>query len=144
MSLQITVVAPSVSTAGKWRISALRRAMRCVAMASDSVTVGSRPSGTLATMMPMANIRLAQNGSPRKNPIRKNATPSAVAKIATNRDSRAISSCRCEVDLSAVWVRWAILPNSVCMPVAKTMARPSPDTNEVPASSTFFVSSGDF
>ncbi len=38
--------------------------MRCVAMASESVTVGSRPSGTLATMMPMVNSRFSQVGKP--------------------------------------------------------------------------------
>ncbi len=64
LSQQIVVVEPSVSTAGRWRTSALRLAMRCVAMASESVTVGSRPSGTLATMMPMANSRFAQIGKP--------------------------------------------------------------------------------
>ena len=60
LSLQMTVVEPSASTAGRWRTRALRFAMRCVAIASDSVTVGSRPSGTLATMMPMANSRFSQ------------------------------------------------------------------------------------
>jgi len=64
LSLQITVVEPSASTAGRWRTSALRLAIRCVAMASDKVTVGSSPSGTLATMMPIANSRFSQAGSP--------------------------------------------------------------------------------
>ena len=69
------MVEPSASTAGRWRTSALRFAMRCVAMASDSVTVGSRPSGTLATMMPMANSRFSQNGRPSAWPMRKNTPP---------------------------------------------------------------------
>ncbi|EXI73055.1 MAG: hypothetical protein AW07_02987 [Candidatus Accumulibacter sp. SK-11] len=64
LSLQITVVEPSVSTAGRWRTSALRLAIRWVAMASDRVTVGRSPSGTLATMMPMANSRFSHVGSP--------------------------------------------------------------------------------
>ena len=64
LSQQIVVVDPSASTAGRWRTSALRLAMRWVAMARESVTVGSRPSGTLATMMPMANSRFAQVGRP--------------------------------------------------------------------------------
>ena len=31
-------------------------------------------------------------------------------------------------------MRWAILPNSVCIPVAKTAALPAPDATDVPAS----------
>lgn len=55
LSVQMTSAEPSVSTAGRWRISTLRAAIRCAPKASDNVTVGSRPSGTLATMIPMAN-----------------------------------------------------------------------------------------
>src|SRR5574340_514419 len=94
LSLQITLAAPSVSTAGRWRTSAFFLAMRCVAIASDSVTVGSKPSGTFATMMPIANTRFSQNDSPTVCPIRKNTAPSSVANSATSRDRRAISfSC---------------------------------------------------
>ena len=64
LSQQITVVEPRASTAGRWRTRALRLAMRWVAIASDRVTVGSRPSGTFATMMPIANRTFSQNGSP--------------------------------------------------------------------------------
>ena len=77
LSVQMTVVEPSVSTAGRWRISALRLAMRWVAMASASVTVGNRPSGTLATMMPMANNKVGPERSPSAWPMKKNNTPSA-------------------------------------------------------------------
>ena len=118
LSLQITVVEPSVSTEGRCRTSALRFAMRCVAMASDSVTVGSRPSGTFATMMPIANIAFAQNGRPSSVPTAKNARPSTAANTATRRDSRAISRCRGDPVSPAVCVRCAMRPNSVCMPVA--------------------------
>jgi len=62
LSQQITVAEPRASTAGRCRTRALRRAILCVAIASASVTVGASPSGTLATMMPMANSMLAQNG----------------------------------------------------------------------------------
>ena len=73
LSLQMTLAAPSVSTAVRWRTSAFFFAMRWVAMASDKVTVGSKPSGTLATMMPMAKIRFAQNDKPINCPMRKNS-----------------------------------------------------------------------
>ena len=55
LSVQITVVSPSVSTDDRRRTSALRFAIRCVASASESVTVGSSPSGTSATVTPIAN-----------------------------------------------------------------------------------------
>jgi hypothetical protein len=41
------------------------RATRCAAMASESVTVGSNPSGTLATMIPIANMRFCQRKAKR-------------------------------------------------------------------------------
>ena len=118
LSQQMVVVEPSASTAGRWRTSALRLAMRCVAIASDSVTVGSRPSGTLATMMPMAKRTFSHGGSPSAWPMKNSAMPMPVASAATMRDRRAISRCSGELGSPTVCVRWAILPNSVCMPVA--------------------------
>ena len=64
LSVQITVVEPSVSTEGRWRISTLRLAMRWVASTSARVRVGSRPSGTIATMMPMAKMKDSQKETP--------------------------------------------------------------------------------
>ncbi len=52
LSVQMTVVQPSVSTDESFLMSAWRSAMRWTPIASDSVTVGSSPSGTSATMMP--------------------------------------------------------------------------------------------
>ncbi len=49
LSEQITEVAPSVSTAGRRRITALRRAMRRTPMASVMVMTAGRPSGTTPT-----------------------------------------------------------------------------------------------
>ena len=66
LSVQITVVDPSVPTDGRWRMSTFRRAMRWVASTRARVSVGSRPSGTMATMMPIAKMKASQNGTPRK------------------------------------------------------------------------------
>ena len=55
LSVQMKVVAPSVSTASRRRTSALRAAMVWAPRASDRVTVGSRPSGTSATATPTPN-----------------------------------------------------------------------------------------
>ena len=49
------VVEPSVSTASRRRTSACFPAIRWAARARDSVTVGSSPSGTSATVTPTAN-----------------------------------------------------------------------------------------
>ncbi len=49
LSLQMTVTAPSVSTAVSLRMSALRRSMRRAPSASAMVTTAGSPSGTAAT-----------------------------------------------------------------------------------------------
>ena len=49
LSEQMTVVAPSVSTAGSRRIAALRRAIRCTPIASVMVITAGRPSGIAPT-----------------------------------------------------------------------------------------------
>ena len=85
LSVQMTVAAPSVSTLVSRRTRTWRRAIRRDAIASASVTVGSRPSGTLATMMPMANTKLAQRDSPSASPITKTMTPTAMASTAMTR-----------------------------------------------------------
>ena len=58
------------------------------------------------------------------------------------RDSLAISLWRGDEISSVVCVRWAILPNSVCIPVAYTTPRPCPDTIVVPARTRFLAVKG--
>ena len=60
--MQITVVAPRVPIEGNLRMSTFRRAMRGVPSTKASVSVGSNPSGTMATMMPIAKMEAFQNG----------------------------------------------------------------------------------
>jgi hypothetical protein len=91
LSVQMTVADPSVSTAGRCRTTVCRLAIRFDAMAMASVTVGSSPSGTLATMMPMANTKLCQNDRLSTCPITKQSAPRSVARHATRRLNRAIS-----------------------------------------------------
>ena len=62
----MTVVEPSVSTLESFLTSTLRLAMRWAATDSAMVSVGSRPSGTLATMMPIANTTAASVSMPTK------------------------------------------------------------------------------
>ena len=92
LSVQITVAEPSASTDGKCRINALRFAMRCVDIASAKVRVGSKPSGTSATMIPIAKIKFSQNDSPMTCPMKKKATPNEKAMATTIRLSLVISN----------------------------------------------------
>ncbi len=64
LSVQITSVEPSVSTAVSRLTSARRRAMRRTPTASASVIVGSSPSGTLATISPIAKVDASASGRP--------------------------------------------------------------------------------
>ena len=121
-------------------MSTLRLAMRWVASTSAKVNVGSSPSGTMATMMPIAKMKAFQKGMPIIRPSEKNETPISTARIAVKRLKCAISFRSGETSSAAVCVRCAILPISVCMPVAKTTALACPDTIDVPASTTFLLS----
>ena len=71
----MTVVSPSVSTEESRRTSALRFAMRWVPNASASVTVGSSPSGTFATVTPMANTKRSSRPMPRNPATTKKSEP---------------------------------------------------------------------
>ena len=59
--------------------------MRWVASTSAKVNVGSSPSGTMATMMPIAKMKAFQKGMPIIQPSEKNERPISTARIAVNR-----------------------------------------------------------
>ena len=141
LSVQMTLVEPSASTDESDFTRALRLLMRCTAMAKDSVTVGSSPSGMNATTMPSAKMNDA--AIPLWTNItssRKNATPmhSANTVICFVR----WSSCLCSglSFCSMFCVRLAILPNSVAMPVWVTTTRPLPSDTDVPSNTRFGIS----
>ena len=121
-------------------MSTLRFAMRWFASTSARVSVGRSPSGTMATMMPIAKMKAFQKGMPISQPSEKKDRPISTARIAVRRLRCAISVRSGETSSAAVCVRCAILPNSVCIPVAKTTALACPDTIDVPASTTFLLS----
>ena len=68
LSVQMTVVEPSVSTAESRRTIAPRAAMRCMPTASAMVIATGSPSGTIETIWLMATMRISANGSPRNRP----------------------------------------------------------------------------
>ncbi len=133
MSEQITVVLPSVSTAGILRMIALRVAIRATPMASMMVTAAGSPSGIADTARATEALNISTADWPRRRPIRKLATDRI--RIATSRNvlNRAISF------VSGVWMSSAeaispeILPTSVASPVATTTPVPWPKVTSVEA-----------
>ena len=108
LSVQITVVAPSVSTALSRLTRAPPRASRRTPSASASVIVGSSPSGTLATSRPIANISASWKGSPANMPMGRTRCPATTAiraiSHATRRTCRwsGLSSWRVRCDSAAI------------------------------------------
>ena len=134
LSVQITVHDPRVSTEDSRLTRALRAAIRCTPIASASVIVGSRPSGTFASTMPIAKMAPSRRVRPaNRYPTTKNPTPITTDSSAT----------RCATRPTSIWsglgsgrtacVSCAILPNSVRMPVAVTTAVRLPDMIVLPA-----------
>ena len=85
LSVQMTCTAPRASTAVNPLTSTFFRAMRKLAIARERVKVGSRPSGTLATIMPIMNTRFTQRGRPVSTPYIKKETPIRVAITVSTR-----------------------------------------------------------
>ena len=128
MSVQMTVVAPSASMAGRCRTRTLRFATRWAASTRARVRVGRSPSGTIAMMMPTAKMKSSQIGIPIAQPIVKKSPPMKTASRTMSRLRWAICRRRGNSASPPVWVRCAMPPNSVCMPVANTTALPWPAT----------------
>jgi hypothetical protein len=62
LSVQMTVVDPSVSTAGSRRVTARRCAIRCTPTARAMVTIAGSPSGIAATASETAASTASTNG----------------------------------------------------------------------------------
>ena len=66
-------------------------------------------------------------------PTTKTITPRPIASSEMTRVTRAISCCSGLGSSLTAWVRLAMRPNWVIMPVSNTTARPVPETTDVPA-----------
>ncbi len=82
LSVHRTMVDPSVSTAESRLTTAPFRARSCTPTARASVMVGSNPSGTFATSIPMAKLAAAARESPETSPRGKKVTPATTATTA--------------------------------------------------------------
>ena len=134
LSVQTIETVPSVSKIASFLTSTPRCARRCAAIARDRVTVAGNPSGTAATRMP----RASRNASNLTRPTSKIPTTKTIPAMprATREMIRLIcanSRCTRLGPSWTAWVRRAIRPNWVSMPVAQIIARPVPETTEVPA-----------
>jgi hypothetical protein len=136
----MTVVLPSVSTAGNLRMIARRRAIRPTPMASVIVTAAGNPSGIAPTANATAATNISTIFSPRHTPTAKaNAANPKInhSKIRLNCATRRVSG----VDKStASEIRRAIRPVSVWSPVAQTTPSASPRVTNVPANARFLRS----
>ena len=132
LSVQTTVVEPSVSTAGSLRTSACRLAMRRIPTASAIVATAGSASGTAATASAMPVSTTRPNGAPWIAP--NVATTAATTRVSQTRrwpsaSSRRSSGVRSSgIDPTSVPMR----PTSVAAPVATTTARPVPTATVVP------------
>ena len=137
LSVQITSVEPSVSTAVSRLTSARRAAIRRTPPASDSVIVGNRPSGTFATSRPIANVTAAASDRPASVvPAKKNTTPAPTAIAAISHAT--LFTWRCSGLISGLTRcdSAAIRPSCVLIAVANTTASASPPVHSVPANTT--------
>ena len=75
LSEQMQLVDPSVSTASRFLTSTFLSAMRFAVRERHTVTVARRPSGTLATIMPIVKIKFVMILYLKMHPRIKNNTP---------------------------------------------------------------------
>ncbi len=138
LSVQMTLVDPSVSTALSRFTSAPLRASSRTATASASVIVGSRPSGTLATIRPMAKlIAFVKERPATRAPSGMKATATTTATRAISQATRRTCSSSGLGSRTTRWESAAIRPSSVCIPVRTTRATASPPVHAVPLKTTF-------
>ena len=95
--------------------------------------MGRRPSGTRATVTPMAKRKPSLAGSPKSRETPKKLRPTPTARKATTRTTRASSPASGLGGRSTPAVRAAIPARRVAPPVACTRPTPSPVTTKVPA-----------
>ncbi len=124
LSVQITVVLPSVSAAGSLRMMACRRAILDTPIASVMVTAAGRPSGMAPTASATAAVTMSAALSPRATPMAK--TSAARPRITTvSQRLNTVSFWVSGVVTPAAWpTSWWIRPISVSTPVAT--ASPAP------------------
>lgn len=140
LSEQMQFVEPRVSTDSRFLTRTFFFESLTAATDSEIVIVARRPSGTLATMIPIANTRFWMKVYLTRNPARKKRTPSTSAMIVIILMNLFNSLLRGVNPASAVSAMPAICPMMVLSPMLKTIPFPCPFLQRVPKNATFFVS----
>ena len=138
LSEQITVAAPSASTADSFRTRAFRRTIRWTPRARLIVTIAGRPSGIAATAR-LTAVRKSSSVFPgsSRNPTTK--TSALIPRIITPScfPRRASWRWRGVSVFSTCWTIPAIFPSWVFIPVAMTTPFPRPASTRVPMYAMF-------
>ena len=137
LSEHITCAQPSVSTAVRRRMTALRLDMLVTPMESTTVTTAASPSGMAATARLTATMKVDSTTSKWKSPARIRLNANTNTQMPSTSQVSTRLSCA-SFFCKGVWPSWAfsravaILPISVCMPVCVTTACPRPYTTVEP------------
>ena len=123
LSEQMTVVLPSVSTAGSLRMMARRSAMRETPMASVMVTAAGSPSGIAPTASATAAMNISTPAAPRSMPTTKVTAARARMTYSSSRLNAAILRVSGVSSSRARRCSWEMRPTSVLSPVADDHAR---------------------
>ena len=147
LSEQITVVDPSVSTAGNVRTIAPRAAMRWTPSASTTVEIATSPSGIAATARDTASMSVSSASRPCARPSANNAAHTTSTATPSVRPSESSLRCMGVVTSGPLAMSSAIPPTCVRAPVATTtpVARPATtrvEENAMPTRSPSATSAG--
>ncbi len=123
----MTVVLPSVSTAGSLRTIALRFAMRETPIASVIVTAAGSPSGMAPTASATAARNMSTALSPRSRPTMKVTAPSARMTMSSRVLKAAIFLVSGVESVSAFAMSSEMRPTSVSSPMPTTTPAPVPN-----------------
>lgn len=143
LSEQMQEVEPKVSTAYKFLTSTCFSDSLLAVIAREMVMQASRPSGTLATRIPIPKMRHWR--APyltTKRASRKKITPREIAMTVMIRTNLSSSFLRGVFAFPPVAAKSAIWPITVFAPILITTPFPLPSLQRVPKKARFLVSKG--